>query len=457
MTHDSTHAPSAALSPWGARRHAHVEVSPIAHPFKASVTLPGSKSFTNRALIIASVARGESRLRAPLFSDDSYWCVEALRALGVEVGVDRARDEIKVLGRRDEALRAPVSEAPIYLGSAGTIARFLPAVFAARGVGVATFSTSDQLARRPLGELISALRALGAEITQESSRAFPLKVRGGSLRGGEVVISGRRSSQFISALLLAAPLTERGASIRISDHIVQSDYVRMTIEMMRDFGVEVDHDASLTQLKVLPQIYRARDAQLEADASTATYFLALAAATQSEVTIPNLPLATRQPDIAFLDCLERMGCEVSRDGALRLRGPQELRGGLDFDLKAYSDSAPALASIAPLADGPITLRGVEHIRGHECDRIHVLSTSLRRAGIEVDELRDGLSIYPQRSKLTRLVVDPHDDHRMAMSLSVLAASRVGGVIRDPACVSKTCPDFYQRLASLGVQFTFSDP
>lgn len=273
------------------------------------------------------------------------------------------------------------------------------------------------------------------------------------MRGGEVVISGQRSSQFISALLIAAPLTELGVKLRIAGGIVQSDYVRMTLEMMRAFGVEVTHDEALTTFEVRPQRYEARDLEVEADASTATYFLALAAATRSEVSITNLNLKTLQPDLAFVDRLVEMGCEVERrDGILRLRGPEVLRGGHQFDLNAYSDSAPALAAIAPLADQPINISGVEHIRGHECDRLSVLATSLERAGVHVIERRDGLLISPAQERVRRFHADPHDDHRMAMALSVLAVAGAGGVIEDPACVSKTCPPFYQMLGELGVDY-----
>ena len=452
MSHIAQHQ-SEALSPWGMTRASHVKIWPLDAPFKSTVMIPGSKSFTNRALIIASLAEGSSILKAPLLSDDSYWCVEALRKLGVEIKVDVSTGVIEVLGQGDKSLKERDKSTSIYLGSAGTIARFLPAVIAARGEGAITLTSSEQLARRPMRELIQALRTLGADISvPQDSNALPMTIKGGSLNGGEVIISGRRSSQFISALLIAAPLASHPISIRISDDIVQADYVRMTLDMMARFGVKVVYNQELTHFEIEPQRYQAQSLQLEADASTATYFLALAAATQSEITIPNLNLTTRQPDIMFIDHLSSMGCEVIRTrNSVTLRGPIQLKGGLEFDFKPCSDSTPALASIAPFADAPISVNGVEHIRAHECDRLEVLAATLNRAGVSTLEHRDGLSIHPTLGKPDNFIADPYDDHRMAMAFSVMAAAGQGGMISDPACVSKTCPRFYAMLQSLGVR------
>ena len=454
MRHNTRHQ-SEALSPWGMTRAAEVRIRPLEAPFQSTVVIPGSKSFTNRALIIAALAGGHSVLQYPLLSDDSYWCVEALRKLGVDMSVNRSEGIIEINGVGDAALHTTGDAASIYLGSAGTIARFLPAVIAARGSGAVKLSSSEQLAHRPMRELIQALRTLGAEIEiSHSSRTFPMTIKGGSMRGGEVTISGKRSSQFISALLIAAPLAPHPVTIHISDHIVQSDYVRMTLEMMARFGVEVTHDVALTHFEILPQRYQAQRLQLEADASTATYFLALAAATQSEITIPNLNLNTRQPDIMFIDHLSAMGCEVIRaDNTLTLRGPTQLKGHLHFDFNPCSDSTPALASIAPFASGPIEVSGVEHIRAHECDRLKVLADTLNQAGVMTREHRDGLTIQPTLEAPHMFSADPHDDHRMAMAFSVMAIAGRGGLIEDPACVSKTCPQFYAMMRTLGVNYT----
>ncbi len=442
---------SEALSPWGMAPADHVEIFPLKEKLDVSIAIPGSKSFTNRALVLAAAANGTSVLRSPLFSDDSYWCVDALKKLGLDVTADREKETITVKGQSG-LLRMGDEKDPPYIGSAGTIARFLPGVIAARGRGRVVLASSSQLAKRPVAEMIAALRQLGAEIEMPDNASFPMTITGGTLKGGEASVSGRISSQFISGLLIAAPLAQTPVTLKIRDHIVQSDYVRMTLSMMRDFGVTVDHDAALTEFRISPQDYQARDLTLEADASTSTYFFALAAATKSRVTVTNLNPETLQPDFLFVNRLEDIGCRVERAGGnVTVTGPETLKGGQTFDFNDCSDSTPAFVAVAPFADGPLRVTNVAHIRSHESDRIAVMAQTLKNAGVDVVEVEDGLTVTPVEGRPDRLIVDPHDDHRMAMAFSITAAAAKGGIVRDPSCVSKTCPGFFALLDSIGVR------
>lgn len=229
----------------------------------------------------------------------------------------------------------------------------------------------------------------------------------------------------------------------------------MTLSMMADFGIKVEHDDALTWFKVQPQDYVAQDLVLEADASTSTYFFALAAATQSRVTVTNLNPHTLQPDFGFIKYLAALGCDVEEENHhVTVTGPAQLKGGQVFDFNPCSDSTPAFIAVAPYADGVLQVINVEHIRKHESDRLSVMRETLENAGIAVVEAADGLTVTPGAPRY--VVVDPHDDHRMAMAFSIMAVAGEGGKILDPACVSKTCPDYFQLLQKLGIECAVQD-
>lgn len=441
---------SEALSPWGMSPAEYVEVSPLEGAFDAKIAIPGSKSYTNRALVIAAVAKGASKLGSPLFSDDSYWCCDALRKLGVNVSPSKSSGYICVENIMGGALKQSDGKEVPYIGSAGTIARFLPGIIAARGEGEVTLTSSDQLAKRPVLEMIRALRELGAQIDMEGGASFPMRIQGGSLRGGQTQISGSVSSQFISGILIAAPLAKEPVTLKVTDHIVQEDYVRITLDVMKDFGVNVDVNADFTEFKIQPQDYIGGDIQLEADASTATCFFALATASNSKLTITNLNPNTLQPDFGFIEHLKTVGADIRIDqDGVHLSGPAEIKGDLIFDFNPCSDSTPAMITIAPFAKGDIEVRNVAHIRAHECDRLAVLAKNLKAANISVEEYQDGLKVSPGRPE--RITVDPHDDHRMAMSFAVMGALSKGIKILDPSCVSKTCSEYYDLLNKIGIK------
>jgi 3-phosphoshikimate 1-carboxyvinyltransferase len=445
---DRAEAEGSGLSPWSALVGVpHVDVAPHRAPIVTDIALPGSKSYTNRALLCAAMADGRSTLTGLLRSDDSYWCVESLRRLGAAVTMDGTTAIIDGLGRR-----RPHPEARLYIGSAGTTARFLPGLLAAGGPGRFTLDASQQMRGRPLAPLLLALRQLGADITCPGTEdAPPLEIEGVSLLGGPVRMSGAVSSQFISGVLMAGPMALNGVHVLITDHVVQKDYVAMTLDMMETFGAVVEADDDLAEMRVEPGGYRPADVALEADASTATYFLALAAVTGGRVTVTNVGTATRQPDLRFIDTLERMGCRVTREpAAVTVEGPPDgrLTGGLDVDMRPLSDATLTLAAIAPFADGPVAIHNVAHIRNHESDRIGVMCAALAALGVPVDERTDGMTVHPARP--SHGVMETHDDHRVAMALAVLGVAGEGVRLLEPGCVSKTCPPFFDLLAGLGV-------
>lgn len=436
-------------SPWSqGTKYSQAIIEPVKKPLKAVLRVPGSKSFTNRALIIAALAEGSSTIGGILKSDDSYWCIDALKRIGLAVEVEG--DQVQIEGT---AGRWPKEEAHLFLGAAGTLARFLPGALAAGQGGVYQVDGIQQLRRRPLSPLLKALKELGAEIRflGEEGR-LPLQVKATGLKGGKVTIEGHVSSQFLSGLLIASPLAKGEVEIKVAKGLVQPAYVGITVNLMRQFGATVEHDPHFTHFVIQPGGYTGQQVVLEADASTACYFLSAAALTEGTVRITNVGYHSLQPDARFIDVLEQMGCTcIKHDNYLEVTGPAQLRGGFTVDMKPMSDQAITIAALAPFADAPITVTNVPHIRHHESDRIAVICQALQQLGIKVEEHQDGFTVYPGQPQ--GAVLDPHDDHRQAMTYSLLALKVPGIIITDPGCVSKTCPGYFEELKKIGVSVT----
>lgn len=440
-----------ARSPWSQLNDIQsVNISPKPHqPIDGDIRIPGSKSFTNRALIMAALAKGTSKLSGILRSDDSYWCIDSLNKLGIETEIEG--DVVTVHGCN---ANWPNLQVDLYIGAAGTTARFLPGALAVAKNGNWVMEASKRMSERPVEPLIHALTDLGANIEYlEKEGFFPIRIKGEGLKGSAVNISGRISSQFISGLLLASPYAEKEVRITIPDTIVQHEYVRITLGLMETFGVKVDCSEDLGHMVVPQGEYVGQDLPLEADASTASYFFALAALTNGRIRITNLTADTNQPDIHMLDVYEKMGCQVVKgEDYIELTGTDRLIGGFDISMKEMSDQTLTLAALAPFASGPITMRDVEHIRHHESDRIRAICTELRKLGIEVKEFQDGLTVYPGTPQAATL--DSYDDHRVAMSIALIG-SRIPGIrINDPGCVSKTCPSYFELYEQLGLAVTY---
>ncbi|HVO44510.1 MAG TPA: 3-phosphoshikimate 1-carboxyvinyltransferase [Aggregatilineales bacterium] len=416
-------------------------IQPVSHPVDAEIRVPGSKSITNRALLLTALADGTSTLENALFSEDSHWFIDCLRRMGIDVEADEASAVITVHGRGGEF---PAKTADCFVGNSGTTARFMTAA-ATLGHGDYRFDGIARMRERPIGNLLAALRGLGATITAEGDR-FPLTVHAAGLPGGTTKIDASDSSQFLSALLQVAPYADRDVTIEAVGAVVSRPYIDITLAMMAQFGIVVDNFTYRKYSIAAGRRYRSQRYAIEPDASNATYFFAAAALTGGRVRVPHLSEHSLQGDAHFVDVLEAMGCAVTRaTDYVEVRGPGRLTG-IDIDLNAMSDTAQTLAAIAPFADSPVTIRGIEHIRHKETERIRAIVTELTRLGVRVDEFADGVTIYP--SPITPGAVDTYNDHRMAMAFAVIGLVAPGIVINDPACTAKTFPDYFTRFEAL---------
>jgi 3-phosphoshikimate 1-carboxyvinyltransferase len=410
-----------------------------ASPVDAAVTVPGSKSDTNRSLVLAALAEGTSRLRRPLRARDTLLMADGLRALGVavdDVAVPHGLDW-RVTGTGGAAgLEGP---ARIDCGNAGTVARFLPPV-AALASGDVRFDGDPRMRERPLGPLVAALRTLGARVTGTS---IPLVVHGrGALRGGTVRLDASSSSQLVSGLLLAAPRYDEGVCVRHDGPPVPSrPHLSMTVGALRRAGALVD-DSTEGVWSVAPGPLAAIERDIEPDLSTASVFLAAAAATGGRVVLRDWPPVTEQPGAELPGLLAAMGCVCTpTPGGLSVAGPDRLVG-IDADLHDFGEAVPTITALAVLADGPSRLRGVAHLRFQETDRLAALAEELGRLGARVTVTADGLAVDP--APLHGATLDPRADHRLAMAYAVVGLVVPGVVIRDIATTGKTVADFPRR-------------
>ena len=398
------------------------------HPVDAVVTLPGSKSLTNRALLLAAIAEGPSVVRRALRSRDTTLMAAALTALGSTVDTT-GEDWAVTPGAFDR-------DASVDCGLAGTVMRFVPPV-AGLSTGSISFDGDPHMRQRPIGEILGALRALGVPVEGE---ALPFTVHGrGAVAGGTVVVDASASSQFISALLLAGARYEHGVDVRHDGKPVPSlPHIDMTVAMLREHGVDVD-DSDANRWRVAPGPVRAVDHLIEPDLSNAAPFLALAAVSGGTVVVRDWPRATTQAGDALRDILTTMGCEVAFEAeGLRVTGSGTLLG-IDVDLHDVGELTPAVAALCALAEAPSHLRGVAHIRGHETDRLAALATELGGLGADVTELEDGLSIRP--APLHGGVFHTYADHRMAHAGVIVGAAVEDVLVENIATTAKTFPDF----------------
>ncbi|MFF8287937.1 3-phosphoshikimate 1-carboxyvinyltransferase [Streptomyces sp. NPDC016309] len=407
----------------------------------ATVTVPGSKSVTNRALVLAALASEPGWLRHPLRSRDTLLMAEALRTMGVGieegVGPDGTGERWRVI---PAGLHGP---AAIDVGNAGTVMRFLPPV-ATLATGPVRFDGDPRSYERPLHGVIDALRALGARIDDDARGSLPMTVHGaGALEGGPVEIDASSSSQFVSALLLSAPRFNQGVEVRHTGAKLPSmPHIRMTVDMLRAVGAQVDEPETGGEpnvWRVSPSALLGRDLTIEPDLSNAQPFLAAALVTGGRVTIPDWPGRTTQPGDALREIFTEMGgsCELTEQG-LTFTGTGTIHG-IDVDLGEVGELTPGIAAVAALADSPSTLRGVAHLRLHETDRLAALTKEINGLGGDVTETADGLHIRPR--PLHKGVFHTYDDHRMATAGSVIGLAVEGVVIENVGTTAKTLPDF----------------
>jgi 3-phosphoshikimate 1-carboxyvinyltransferase len=405
-------------------------------PVDAVVALPGSKSITARALVVAALADGPSRLVRPLRARDTDLMVAGLRALGVGI-TDDGDDQTVTPG----ALTGP---AEVDAGLAGTVLRFLPPV-AALATGPVRLDGDPRLRDRPNTGLIAGLRAAGVEIDDGGRGRAPFTVHGtGRVRGGAVTVDASESSQVVSGLLLAAPRFDEGLDLSLTGGVPSMPHVEMTVTTLRAHGVDVA--ATERGWRVAPGPVAARDVVVEPDLSNAAPFLGAALVTGGRVTVRDWPEATTQPGAHLDRLLTLMGADVTRTaGGLQVTGGGTIRG-LEADLGEVGELTPVLAALCALADGPSRLTGIAHLRGHETDRLQALDEVLTAVGAQVEQLPDGLAIRPGPLRPAQL--DSYADHRMVMAAAVLGLAVEGVAVADPGAVTKTLPDFVERWTGL---------
>lgn len=399
-------------------------------PVDAHVDIPGSKSITNRALILAALADGPSTLTRPLLARDTRLMMGALSALGTQIV--QHDDTLTVAPR---PLRGP---AAVHCGLAGTVMRFVPPV-AALATGPISFDGDPHARHRPMAQILNALRGLGVTIAA-SATGLPFLLEGeGQVEGGVVTLDASTSSQFVSALLLAGARYERGVDVRHDGKPIPSlPHIAMTLEMLRERGVEVD-DREPNRWHVAPGRISGATAVIEPDLSNAAPFLAAAVVTGGTLTIPHWPQRTTQAGDELQSILALMGAEISLTAAgLTVTGTGDIRG-VDLDLHDVGELTPVIAAVAALADSPSRLCGIAHLRGHETDRLAALSKELQRLGCDAIDSPDGLEIRPRR--MTGAIFHTYDDHRMAQAAAVLALVVDGVQIENIGTTSKTHPDF----------------
>ncbi|MEC9008730.1 MAG: 3-phosphoshikimate 1-carboxyvinyltransferase [Planctomycetota bacterium] len=413
----------------------------MTRPITGSIRPPGSKSLTNRALVLAALARGTTRLTGMLDSDDTRVMLESLTTLGFETSAGPAIGETHIVGG-DGTI--PATSATLNLANSGTSIRFLTAL-TSLAHGEFTLDGNDRMRQRPITDLVSALRELGVDAAcPQETGCPPVTVVANGLGGGQARLSGSSSSQYLSALLMAAPCAAAPVTIAIDGTLVSRPYIDMTLALMSRFGATVTEDPAGT-FSIPTTGYDAVTLDIEPDATAASYFLAAAAVTGGHVTVEGLGHGALQGDVAFADCLARMGCSVREtpDG-LRVEGGELV--GIDVDMNAISDTAQTLAVVAAFAEGPTRIRGIAHARIKETDRISATVTELTRLGLHVEEHDDGLTVHP--GPLVPAEIQTYDDHRMAMSFAVAGLVSPGVVISDPDCTTKTYPGFFEDLARL---------
>lgn len=411
---------------------------------EGNIHLPGSKSVSNRALLMAALAQGETTLTNLLHSDDTRHMLNSLKQMGVNYRLSENNSVCVV-----EGLSGPfnTNELTLYLGNAGTAMRSLCAALCL-GTGTFELTGEERMTERPIGDLVEALIQAGADISYlENSGYPPLKIRGTGLKGGDITIDGSVSSQFLTAFLIAAPMAEKDSIITIKGDLVSKPYIDITLKMMKSFGVEVENRNYQSFMVKGNQIYRSPGNFLvEGDASSASYFLAAAAIKGGKIRVNGVGRASMQGDVMFAEVLEKMGAKITWGNDF-IEAEKGILSGIDMDLNHIPDAAMTIATTALFAEGKTTIRNIYNWRVKETDRLFAMATELRKVGAEVHEGHDFIEITPPE-KLQHAAIDTYNDHRMAMCFSLVALSDTPVTINDPGCTSKTFPDYFEKLDSL---------
>ena len=415
--------------------------------FQVEVDIPGSKSITNRALILAVQSEKETLLKNMLFSDDTIYMIEALQKLGNNLVVDKENKTVLVKPNREKKW----GTVELFVGNAGTAMRFLP-TYIATGFGEVVLTGIERMKDRPIKDLVDALTSLGVEVEYVERLGFPpIKIKAKGLPGGKISIKGDKSSQYITSILLSAPYAKDTVEIEIIGDLVSIPYVEITKKMMEDFGATFENQ-NYKKLIVKPQNYSRETYIIEGDCSSASYFFAMAAIAKSRVRLNNVTINSIQGDIKFLDVMLDMGLSMVESGEnhVIVEGNHELKG-ISVDMKHISDTAQTLSVVSLFAKGPTEIKNVYNMRIKETDRIRACFNELTKLGAKVIEKEDGLVITPKEDLNDYnkgVLIETYDDHRMAMSFSLAGLLIEGVKINDPNCVSKTFPNYFEEFGKI---------
>lgn len=416
-------------------------IHPLVKPVEARVQVPGSKSFTNRALIVAALADGVTTLHGASDSNDSRILITLLDRLGVEIIEKDGTVEVRGNGGKFDEFNGVLN-----VEDAGTVMRFLTAL-CCLVPGEITIEGSDRMNQRPIKELVSALTKLGAEITYTYNEGYPpIKISGGTIKGGTVRVNGNVSSQFVSALFMLAPVLENGMQVNIEGEQVSEPYIEMTAAVMKEFGVEVEKSPKHYFVAGI-QTYKGTKYEVEGDASAASYMLAIAAITQSKIAVTNVSGKSLQSDARFVKILKQMGCTVNDKDCLEVTGSSSLKA-VEVNMQSMPDTAQTLAMVAAFAKGETVITGLKTLQLKESKRITAMQTELEKMGIECKAGDDYLKIKGGLSKAA--IISTYNDHRMAMAFAIAGVKVEGISIESPEVVKKSFPGFWTVLQSMGI-------
>lgn len=418
------------------------QIKPLA-TIDTSIEVPGSKSITQRALIAAALADGDSTLVGPLASEDTHYTSTALKEMGIDI-----RDEGNHWLVKGQSGRILEPKQDIYLGNNGTATRFLTSV-AALGKGLFRITGDERMAERPIKPLMTALRGWGVDIKSiHDTGCPPLEIKARGIKGNKTILPEGKSSQYLSSLLLVAPYAEQKAELEVKGEVLSKPYVKMTLAVMEAFGINVLADDSLNHFDIPKGNYKAQEYHIEGDASSASYFWAAAAITGGRITVSNVPEPSLQGDTALVNILEQMGCKVERtDRGITVCGPEELKG-VEVDMGDCPDVVPTLAVVASQAKSRTVIKNIAHLRIKECDRLHVMVKELSKLGARIQELPDSMIIEglgPGAPPMHGDEIETYNDHRIAMSFAVAGLVVPGIKVLGESCVVKSFPDFWERF------------
>ena len=420
-----------------------IEIKPV-DTINCTISVPGSKSLTQRAIIAAALADGQSRLHGILESEDTHYSSNALKQMGIEIVKKPGVWVVEGKGGR-----IAMADEDIYLGNNGTATRFLTSV-ASLGKGEFIIDGDKRMHQRPIGPLLKALEGWGVDITSiHETGCPPLSILAEGIRGGKTTLPEGKSSQYLSSLLLVAPYAHTTATLEVAGEVLSKPYVAMTLQVMADFGIIVEAAPDFSSFTIPQGTYTSRDYRVEGDASNASYFWAAAAVTGGRITVDNVPVPSLQGDALLVPLLARMGCNVEQsETGITVTGPERLEG-ISVDMGDMPDVVPTLAVVAAFAEGETEIRNIAHLRIKECDRLSAVVTELSRLGCTVDEFDDKMIIHGEGGRNLRgAELETYEDHRMAMSMAVAGLQVPGVVIKNEQCVAKSFPDFWQRFSLL---------